>query len=156
MTKKQIKGLLDYMTLSSGEDWELAPNTEDFVFGMGMGATKDAIRWAFKGYLVEMRENMATFSKKTGRKKLHEYGCIDCKRAMRIWLFVQTLNTEQHSLKNRHLIATMQKLGNNDQTIKKLFPKDHTRLESSVSRGKNKLAIDVTWKSKVCEKLTTN
>ena len=42
--KKQVKGLLDYISLKPGEEAELAPNSEDYVFGMGLGATKQATR----------------------------------------------------------------------------------------------------------------
>lgn len=156
MTKKQVKGLLDYMALKPDEDWELSPYSEDYVFGMGMCASRDAIRWAFKGYMLEMRQSMTTFKRNVGRKKLHEYESVDCQRAMRIWLFVNKSRPELDSLKNRHLIAEMQKLGERDQTIKRLFPRDHTRLESSVSNGKAVLSIDKNWKSKVCEKLMAN
>ena len=38
--KKQVKGLLDYISLKPGEEAELAPNSEDYVFGMGLGATE--------------------------------------------------------------------------------------------------------------------
>ena len=156
MTKKQVKGLLDYLTLKPDEEWEIAPYSEDYVFGIGMGATKEAIRWAFKGYLLEMRQNMTTFKRRVGRKKQREYESVDCKRAMQIWLHVNASNTEAQSLKNRHLIATMQQLGEHDKAIKNLFPKGHSRLESSVSKGKAMLAIDTNWKSKVCEKLIAN
>ena len=46
MTKKRVRGLLDYMALNKGEEWEWEPPYEDFVAGMGTGATKEAMRWA--------------------------------------------------------------------------------------------------------------
>ena len=156
MTKKQVKGLLDYIALKPDEEWEFAPNTEEYVFGMGMGASKDAIRWAYKGYMLEMQQRMTNFKKNVGRKKQHQFESVDCQRAMQIWLFVNKNRTELHSVKNRHLIMAMQKLGEHDQTIKKLFPVGHSRLESSVSKGKAVLKIDADWHSEVCEKLTSN
>ena len=33
--KKQVKGLLDYISLKPGEEAEYASNTEDYVTGMG-------------------------------------------------------------------------------------------------------------------------
>ena len=84
MAKKQVRGLLDYMALEDGEDWEFPPLSENYMFGMGLGASKDAIRWACKGYMLEMAQNMATFKKKVGRRKKSEYGSIDCIRAMYI------------------------------------------------------------------------
>ena len=156
MTKKQVKGLLDYIALKPDEEWEFAPNSEDYVYGVGMGASKDAIRWAYKGYMLEMQQGMNKFKKNVGRKKQHQYESVDCQRAMRIWLFVNKSQTELASVKNRHLILAMQKLGEHDQTIKKLFPIGHSRLESSVSKGKAVLEIDADWHSEVCEKLTAN
>ena len=156
MTKKQVKGLLDYIALKPDDEWEFAPNTEEYIFGMGMGASKDAIRWAYKGYMLEMRQGMTKFKKNVGRKKKHQFESVDCQRAMRIWLFVNQSRAELNSLKNRHLILAMQKLGEHDQTINKLFPIGHSRLESSVSKGKTVLEIDTNWHSKVCEKLTIN
>ena len=69
MTKKQVKGLLDYIALKPDEEWEFAPNTEEYVFGMGMGASKDAIRWAYKGYMLEMQQGMTNFKKNVGLKR---------------------------------------------------------------------------------------
>ena len=121
---------------------------------MGLGASKDAIRWAFKGYMLEMAQNMAAFKKKVGRHKKSEYGSIDCIRAMYIWLYVHKINKEADlSLKNRHLIKQMQLLGKRDRRIAKVFPPEHSRLQSSVSTGKTKLEFDDQWRSKVCEKL---
>ena len=154
MAKKQVRGLLDYMALEDGEDWEFPPLSENYMFGMGLGASKDAIRWAFKGYMLEMAENMAAFQKKVGRRRKSKYGNIDCIRAMYIWLYVHKINKQANlSLKNRHLIEQMQDLGKRDSRIAKVFPAEHERLESSVSAGKTKLEIDDRWRSKVCEKL---
>ena len=154
MAKKQVRGLLDYMALEDGEDWKFPPLSENYMFGMGLGASKDAIRWAFKGYMLEMAQNMEAFKKKVGRREKSEYGSIDCIRAMYIWLYVHKLNNQADlSLKNRHLIKQMQLLGERDSRIAKVFPREHSRLQSSVSTGKTKLEIDDQWRSKVCEKL---
>ena len=50
-----------------------------------------------------------------------QFESVDCQRAMRIWLFVNQSRADLNSLKNRHLILAMQKLGEHDQTINKLF-----------------------------------
>ena len=154
MAKKQVRGLLDYMALEDGEYWEFPPLSENYMFGMGLGASKDAIRWAFKGYMLEMAQNMATIKKKVGRRKKSEYGSIDFIRAMYIWLYVHKINKQAAlSLKNWHLIKQMQLLGKRDSRIAKVFPPEHSRLQSSVSTGKTKLEIDDQWRSEVCEKL---
>ena len=42
--KKQVKGLLDYISLKPNEEAEYASNSEDYVSGMGLGATEQATR----------------------------------------------------------------------------------------------------------------
>ena len=157
MAKKQIRGLLDYTSVKNDEDWEFAPLSEEYMMGMGLGASKEATRWAFKGYMLELHQNLASFKKKVGRKRKPEFGSIDCQRAMLIWVYLHKMNPNPNiSLKNRHLISLMQSLGKNDSRIARLFPKTHSRLQSSVSAGKTKLEINDRWESKVCEKLMNN
>ena len=155
MSKKQIRGLLDYMeALNSGEDWELAPMSETFVHGMGLGASATATRWAYKGYLSELSVEITAFKNRAGRKKLAQYDGVDCKRAYAIWWYLYQLRyPNNRSLKNRHLIEHMQRCGKYDKKVARLFPRNHGRLESSVSRGKKLLEIDENWESKVCEEL---
>ena len=150
MSKKQVRGLLDYIeAIDSDEEWEFAPNSETFVHGMGFGASAEATRWAYKGFLAESKA-----SKRAGRKKLAEHENIDCERAQIIWLYVHMFRNQLGTKpKNRHLISTMQRLGQTDKRIAKLFPTSHARLESSVSRGKKLLEINENWESKVCEEL---
>ena len=74
VAKKQIRGLFDYLALKEGEDWGFSPQSENHMFGMGLGASKDAIRWAYKGYMLEIRENMDSFKKKVGRKRSQNTG----------------------------------------------------------------------------------
>jgi hypothetical protein len=35
MSKKRVRGLFDIVSLADGEEWELEPNSENFVVGMG-------------------------------------------------------------------------------------------------------------------------
>ena len=154
MVKKQVRGLLDYTSVNNDEDLEFAPLSEENMIGMGLGASRDATRWAFKGYMLELHQNLASFKKKVGRKRKPEFGSIDCQRAMLIWVYLHKMNPNPNiSLKNRHLISLMQSLGKNDSRIARLFPPEHERLQSSASAGKTKLKIDDQWRSKVCEKL---
>ena len=154
MTKKQVHGLLDYMTLKDGEDWKFTPLSEEYMIGMGLGASREATRWAYKSYMLELQQTWTSYIKRVGRKKKPEYGNIDCQRAMLIWVYLNKMKPNPNtSLKNRHLISLMQSLGKSDSRIKKLFPEGHSRLQSSVSAGKTKLEIDDRWRSKVCEKL---
>ena len=50
---KSARGVLVYISARHGEEFECEPISESYVPGMGLGASKDAIRWAYKGYLVE-------------------------------------------------------------------------------------------------------
>jgi len=157
MTKKQIRGLFDYMELEAGEDWEFAPLSETFVHGMGLGATAEATRWAYKGYLQELGDYAKALKKKAGRKALPRHAGIDCDRAKIIWMHVNQFKDKTLiSLKNRHLIMEMQSMGRYNKHIATLFPMSHGRLESSVSKGKKILEIDENWNSKVCEKLMSD
>ena len=59
MTKpKQIRGLLDYIGLKPGEEFEWEPASESYVPGMGLGASEDAIRWAYRGIVEERSERL--------------------------------------------------------------------------------------------------
>mgnify|MGYP003683086367 FL=1 len=69
--KKQVKGLLDYISLKPGEEAELAPNAQHYVFGIGLGATEEATRWAYKAFLQENTERFKSTNKKpNGRPKI--------------------------------------------------------------------------------------
>jgi len=158
MSKKQVRGLLEYMeAINSDEEWELAPMSETFVHGMGLGASATATRWAFKGHLSELSAEITAFKNRAGRKKLAQYASVDCKRAYVIWWYLYQLEyPKNRSLKNRHLIEHMQRCGKYDKKVAELFPQEHERLESSVSNGKKLLEIDQYWASKVCEKLSAD
>ena len=161
MTIKRVRGLFDYMELKEGEQWEWEPPSEDFVAGMGTGATKEAMRWAYKGYLLEHAHALSTISpQKTGRPRKGQYEDIDCRRAFATWNFVQNNIPEElrAGLTNRRLIGTMQSIQNAlEQNMlehdRKLLPMGEAAIESSISRGKSQLKINAGWNSKVCEKL---
>ena len=161
MSKKQIRGLFDYLDLKDGEEWEWAPPSEDYVSGMGLGATKQAIRWAYNGYLLEnMRAIKRINSRAVGRPKLAQHRNIDCRRALAIWQYVRiNIPLElRPRASNRRLIHEMQKLQEAQKAASmkhdaRLFPKESAALEASVSRGRKILEISEVWESKVCEKL---
>jgi hypothetical protein len=69
MVKKQIRGLLDYTSVNNDEDWEFAPLSEEYMIGMGLGASREATRWAFKGYMLELHQTWASYKKKGGQEK---------------------------------------------------------------------------------------
>jgi hypothetical protein len=100
MTKsKPVRGLLDYISLKPGEKPEWEPISESYVPGMGLGASKDAIRWAYKGYLVEryqhqekiiaqIKAQMKQNTKIGPPKKTPEFR-VDNLRAYYLWFLVR-------------------------------------------------------------------
>lgn len=159
MTKLIVKGLLDDTTGIEGVDWKYAPISEEHMPQVGFGATRDAIRWAYKGYMLELGQTIAQQNKNmAGRPKLAEYQGIDCRRALAIYYHVQ-LSTPFHeraALTSRALINQMQHFCALGHLPNNLFPAAHATLEASVSRGRTKLEIDKDWASPICEKLLGN
>lgn len=71
MAKKRIRGLLDYMTLKEGEEWEWEPPSETYMPGLGLGATPEAHRLAYKGYQAEYNNLVNKISRPArGRPKI--------------------------------------------------------------------------------------
>ena len=156
--KKQIKGLLDYISLKPGEEAEYAPNSEDYVSGMGLGATKQATRWAYKGFLLENRERLESITKKTnGRPTKSFFEKKDNLRVFALWYMIKNLaQTKRAKITNRELISLAKK-ASYSQVTRELFDDSMSaNIEQSVSRGRAALKIDENWNSEVCEKLYEN
>ena len=97
--------------LADGEEWELEPMSEDYVYGMGMGATKDATRWAYKGFCLEVGQSIRKIAaKNNGRPRKEAYQSYDCLRALVIWEHVQKYIPQElrSGITNRALIEIMQ------------------------------------------------
>ena len=159
MAKRIVKGLLDDTSGIESVDWEYAPISEENMPQVGFGATRDAIRWAYKGYMLELGQTIAQQSRKlAGRPKLAKYQGIDCRRALAIYQHVQLSIPQQEraALTSRELINEMQHFCALGHLPRDLFPAAHATLEASVSRGRTILKIDQEWASSVCEKLLAN
>ena len=153
--KKQIKGLLDYISLKPGEEAEYATNSEDYVSGMGFGATKQATRWAYKGFLLESGERIEKIKKKiNGRPKVSFFKKKDNLRVFALWYMIKDWPQDKRSkITNRELILLAQEVSYSKNT-KELFDDSmSSNIEQSVSRGRTALKIDADWNSEVCEKL---
>jgi hypothetical protein len=153
--KKQVKGLLDYISLKRGEEAELAPNSKDYVFGMGLGATEEATRWAYKAFLQENTERFESTNKKpNGRPKISFFKKKNNRRAFALWFLMKNRTQNKRAkITNRDLILLAQEVYNSNST-KDLFSERITAtIEQSVSRGRTSLKIDENWNSEVCEKL---
>ena len=178
--KKQVKGLLDYISLKPGEEAEYATNSEDpysedYVSGMGLGATEEAKLYAKIGRLYHEIENMkdansqidVTDKTKTlGRPKKQKALGIHQVRALILWHIAQGFPEGiRQDLTNRYMIAYVQKLGKTSRPLvgksgkvgdsEKIWPDIdgiNNSLEQSVSRGKTWWGIDHEWQSDKCYK----
>ena len=153
MPKKRIRGLLDYFTLKEGEDWEWEPPSETYMPNVGFGASPEAHRQAYRGYLEELNDLAnKSFKPVRGRPKTEQYQDINSQRAFFIWLEVKNWPINRRRIvTNRELIERMRNLTNNEMRVK--YWPDRQSLEQSISRGRKKLKIDNNWNSKVCEKI---
>ena len=120
--KKQIKGLLDYISLKPGEEAELAPNSEDYVFGMGVGATKEARDLAIIGSIYINIQKLKKLSKNpNGRPKKSILLGIDQKRVFALWFMIKDWSlVKKSNTSNRELILFAQE-NEYSITTKKLF-----------------------------------
>ncbi|MDA8811644.1 hypothetical protein N9Z04_03755 [Amylibacter sp.] len=155
--KKQIKGLLDYISLKPGEEAELAPNSEDYVFGIGIGATDEVHNLAIIGSLYINIQKLKTLNKNdNGRPKKSILLGIDQKRVFALWFMIKDWSqVKKSNTSNRDLIL-LAKENECSITTKKLFIGMIATLEQSVSRGRNKLEVDENWNSEICEQLFEN
>ena len=163
--KKQVKGLLDYISLKPDEDPEYAPNTEGNVTGMGLGATEEAKIFAKIGKLYHEIENMkdannpidVTDKTKTlGRPKKQKALGIHQVRALILWHIAQEFPEGiRQDLTNRSMIAYVQKRGKTSQLLEGKSERlwtvgNNESLEQSVSKGKTWWKIDHNWHSDKC------
>ena len=174
--KKQIKGLLDYISLKPGEEAEYAPNSEDpysedYVFGMGVGASQDAKHFAKIGKLYHETETIkeaieqilsqndnnnqtsVTDTKKiSGRPKKQKALGMHQVRALILWDIAQTYSEDiRQDLTNTYMIELAEKsdaLVGESEGIWESRKKES--LQQSVSRGKTWWEIDHKWHSDKC------
>ena len=163
--KKQIKGLLDYISLKPGEEAEFAPNSEDYVFGMGLGATEEAKLYAKIGKLYHEIENMKNANNQTsitdtkkisGRPRKQKALGMHQVRALYLWQIAQEFSEDKRQdLSNRYMITLVKKLGETSRPLvrksEEMWPNAYDEsLQQSVSRGKTWWEIDHKWHSDKC------
>ena len=155
--KKQVKGLLDYISLKPGEDADFATNSKDYVFGIGIGATDEVHNLAIIGSLYINIQKLKTLNKNdNGRPKKSILLGIDQKRVFALWFMIKDWSqVKKSNTSNRDLIL-LAKENECSITTKKLFIGMIATLEQSVSRGRNKLEVDENWNSEICEQLFEN
>jgi hypothetical protein len=159
--RRKVRGLLDVVQAEAeGEAWELEASSSDFVPGMGLGATKEATRWAWRGYQLEMSNSVkARLKRPAHRPKKPRLANADALRAYSAWNMCQkrraSLNLPDGKVTSRQLIGIIQAV-ERDIGIPlhdRLFSASEKTNEQSLSRGKALLEIDAHWNSAVCEEL---
>jgi len=155
--KKQVKGLLDYISLKPGEEADFATNSKDYVFGMGIGATDEVRDLAIIGRIYINIQKLKNLNKNdNGRPKKSILLGIDQKRVFALWFMIKDWSlVKKSNTSNRELILLAQE-NEYSITTKKLFIGMIATLEQSVSRGRNKLEVDENWNSEICEQLFEN
>ena len=124
------------------------------VPGIGIGASRDAIRWATIGMLDELSHQYKSMTP-IGRPASDFMNKVSNRRAFMLWALVNK-NPISPNLKlasNRELIDIMILLRGFEPCIKDYFPNTTDNLEPSVSRGRTALNIGQMWQSEVCEKV---
>ncbi|MDC0636087.1 hypothetical protein OAP02_00430 [Amylibacter sp.] len=168
--KKQVKGLLDYISLKPDEKAEYAlnsedPYSEDYVSGMGLGATVEAKIFAKIGKLYHETENIkeateqidVTDKTKTlGRPKKQKVLELHQVRAFHLWRIAQEFPEGiRQDLTNRHMVEVVKKRGKTSHPLAGKSERlwtigNNDSLEQSVSRGKTWWGIDHEWQSDKC------
>jgi hypothetical protein len=173
--KKQVKGLLDYISLKPDEEAEVTPNSEDYVPGMGLGATEEAKHFARIGklYLEKLEQdvvidqilsqktafnetNITEIEKTTGRPRKQKALGIHQVRALILWHIAQEYSEDsRQDLTNRHMVEVVKKRGKTSHPLvgksERLWTVGNNEsLEQSVSRGKTWWEIDHKWHSDKC------
>ena len=178
--KKQVKGLLDYISLKPGGDAEYAPNSEDpysedYVPEMGLGATEEAKHFARIGklYLEKLEQdvvidqilsqktafneaNVTEIEKTSGRPRKQKILELHQVRAFHLWHIAQEYSEDtRQDLTNRYMLELVQKLGKTSRSLvgksERLWTVGNNEsLEQSVSRGKTWWGIDHKWHSDKC------
>ena len=154
MTKKTVTGLLDTIGLQPN-DWEIETISEQYIPGMGLGATDHAKRWAADGHRFEINrqlENVIGASKKKkGRPGKTEVLKTSNLRAFHMWLELREMPTAfRVAHTNRELIAWIKARDDMPPGASKLWPKSQN-LERSLSEGRTFWGIGDDWRSQHCE-----
>lgn len=161
--KRKVRGLLEYIEAeASGEEWECAEPSPDWVPGMGSGATAEATRWAYKGWLLE---RYAAFpppppSPKRGRGQPQKHRKLsnDGKRAFLLYLMARAIRDTVGSGPSSKIempLFEMIDLTKKTFRTRGLFakPKAPNKMYGSVKRGREIFGIDEYWRGPPPESL---
>lgn len=162
MTKKVVRGLLDIVGLEDDE-WELKKPSENFMYGMGLGASPEATRWAYKGYILELllasepsqRENvnllLQTRKKMRGGQLKKSRQTNDAKRAFVLYATVERIREVKNLSREskiefplNELIELTEQLFPTYELFKK--PTYKNKMLASVKRGREIWGIDKYWR----------
>lgn len=156
---RKVRGLIDFIEAeASGEVWEFDEPSPEYVPGMGLGATKEATRWAWMGYQLErMLLINLHLKQRRGRPAKSPIQTKDALRAFTLWRLAQRINADaRRNVTNRELIALAIHI---EESLgvpfpERVFPKAGS-YDASVSKGRRALEINDAWHSQVCEKIAS-
>lgn len=155
---RKVRGLLDVVEAEAeGVAWEVANfEVAGLVPGMGKGASPEAIRWAYRGYRLEIEERLHELQlsarRGKGRPQRPEELHIGNMRAFHMWLEVRCMPLSFRTKEtNRSLITWMCGREDLSKTARKLWPQENTALEKSLSAGRRYWEINARWESAKCE-----
>jgi hypothetical protein len=151
MTEKKVRGLLDVIGLEDGE-WELEMPSADYVPGMGLGATQEAIDLAKRGYRAKLEEFSALNKPRAKRGRPPKADKIKKPQllAMHIWLEIRDMPRDFRRLSNRELIGWMQsrfKKASPETTVERIWSNEISNIEALVSTGRKYWELDNEWNS---------
>jgi hypothetical protein len=145
---------------ANGEEWELEEPSLEYVPGMGLGATKEATRWAWMGYHLEKRRKIGQHLKRPrGRPRKEPLETTDAFRAFTLWRLAQHLDEDARRRISSRALVTFARQVEASLDVpqeERAFPVMTEAFDRSVSEGKKLLEIDNAWNSSVCEKIATN
>ena len=156
--KRVVRGLFGALEAeASGQEWSLEGPSENYIPGLGWGASEDVRRWAMKGYLVERSAEIENLQKRNrGRPAKGEFENVDCVRAFQCWKISKLYNAPNLSiLKAIDLVLRMEKNLNIPDSDRTFPPQIYAKgtLESSVKKGRRQLGIGKGWKSTFCDEV---
>lgn len=159
MTRKVVRGLLDSCALKDDEI-EFERPSENFMYGMGSGATPEAIRWAYIGYKFEQlissydeeldRLLQPTKKSRGGQPKLPRK-TNDAKRALVLYATIERIREVKKISRESEIEFPLNKL---IELTERLFPTYElfmkptykNKMLASIKRGREIWGIDKYWR----------
>ena len=153
--KRVVSGLLDYVVaVHSGEPFTFRLPSPNYVLGMGVGASEQATKWAYKGLQHELEEKLALATKKSAGRPSKE-GALKASqlRTFHLWLIAsEYTESQRQELQVNQLIKIVKNIDFLTGKTKHLWNVgSFESLAQSISRGRKWWQIDKAWNSPKCD-----